>query len=264
MNLTSVDTCLSTLKAADEYLCHPLCIQCGYYLSQNLTKDNVLEIFRSTFRFCSICCEENYIPSAPSETQIAESTATDNTTNDMKETFDDLVEKCLTIIDKSGNDLVKSETFEDLDRECLRVVVFRDTLKVSEIELFRALVRWAECTCKRSGQTINSEQIRSALGELRFAPRYLTLSSQEFLDVDGPGSKEVLTRAENNAIVAHIFGNPAIEFPSGMEEYVPILKTPRNSKNYNKCDSNKEKKKKKKWYSNIPENTIVALSYIFD
>ena len=66
------------------------------------------------------------------------------------------MDQCWKVIDKQTEEAVKSDGFATIERSLLEEVVIRGTLKIEEIELFKAADLWATKQCEI--QSINRQK----------------------------------------------------------------------------------------------------------
>ena len=76
-----------------------------------------------------------------------------------------LVDQCWKVIDKQTEEAVKSDGFATIERSLLEEVVIRGTLKIEEIELFKAVHLWATKQCEIQGVVADGATKRRILGE---------------------------------------------------------------------------------------------------
>ena len=76
-----------------------------------------------------------------------------------------LVDQCWEVIDRETEEVVKSEGFTTIERSLLEVIVKRDTLSISEVDLFKAVDLWATKGCERQGLATDGKVKRKILGE---------------------------------------------------------------------------------------------------
>ena len=76
-----------------------------------------------------------------------------------------LLEKCWEVIDEQTQAAVKSDGFLTIERSLLEAVVERDTLRIPEIELFKAVSLWATKKCEEQGLLTDGSEKRRILGE---------------------------------------------------------------------------------------------------
>lgn len=113
---------------------------------------------------------------------------------------------CLDTIDKSTAEALAAEGFVDVDHETLCAVLERDTLRIREVKLFTALLRWAEAECTRTGRPVVAEQQRAVLGRALFLVRFPLMSIEEF--ALGPAQSGVLTDRELVSLFLYFTVNP--------------------------------------------------------
>ena len=117
---------------------------------------------------------------------------------DCSRSFDEkkLMEKCWSAVDKFAEDAVKSSSFLTIEKSVLEALVERDTLMIKEVELFKAVVKWATKECERQELVGDGTVKRRILGErIVKAIRFPIMEQRGFvavvLDSDILTSKEV-------------------------------------------------------------------------
>ena len=78
----------------------------------------------------------------------------------------DSEDRCWEVIETEQTvEAVKSDEFVSLERSVVESVVKREKLNVKEVELFKAVDRWATKESERQGKTLDSDAKRRILGE---------------------------------------------------------------------------------------------------
>ena len=96
----------------------------------------------------------------------------------------DLENQCWGVIEKQTQRALMSDEFLTLERSVVESVVKRDGLKVKEVDLFKAVDRWATKKLERQGKTLDGEVKRKILGEkIVKAIRFSLISQKEFASV---------------------------------------------------------------------------------
>ena len=138
------------LYLAKKYMVPSLAEKCAKYLRDNLEASNV---------FCVLSYAQ---------------------------TFEDkhLEERCWEVIEKYTEEVVTSDEFVTLERSQMESVVKRERLNVKEVELFKAVDRWATKESERQGVAPDGEMKRRILGdEIVKAIRFPLMSQKEFASV---------------------------------------------------------------------------------
>lgn len=106
-----------------------------------------------------------------------------------------LEERCWSIIDKDTKRAVESQAFVDIPRELLCKILSRDTLKIKELELFKAVDRWVCKKIKDRSLDYDGDTKRGILGEdvIRLI-RFPTMKMIDF--VEHVLDCEILERSE--------------------------------------------------------------------
>ncbi|XP_068745430.1 BTB/POZ domain-containing protein 6-like [Montipora capricornis] len=76
-----------------------------------------------------------------------------------------LVEQCWRMIDRQTEAVVKTEGFKTIGRSLLEALVVRDTLNIKEVDLFKAVDKWATNECERLRLMADGTMKRSVLGD---------------------------------------------------------------------------------------------------
>ncbi|XP_078380493.1 BTB/POZ domain-containing protein 6-like [Oculina patagonica] len=159
---------MQVLYLANKYMVPSLAKKCNEYLRDNLKTSNV---------FC-------ILPQA--------------------QKFDDkeLKERCWEVIEKQTEEAVTSDEFVTVERSVVETIVKRERLNVKEVELFKAVDRWATKESGRQGITADGDAKRRILGEeIVKAIRFPLMSEKEFASV--VIDCDILTLKEVGAMVKH-------------------------------------------------------------
>ena len=96
----------------------------------------------------------------------------------------DLEERCWDVIEKQTEEAVTSDEFVTVERSLVETVVKRERLNVKEVELFKAVDRWATKESERQGIPPDGESKRRILGdEIVKAIRFPLMSQKQFASV---------------------------------------------------------------------------------
>ena len=107
----------------------------------------------------------------------------------------DLENRCWEVIEKQTRRALMSDEFLTLERSVVESVVKRDGLEVKEVDLFKAVDRWATKELERQGKTPDGEVKRKILGEkIVKAIRFSLMSQKEFASV--VLDRDILTKTE--------------------------------------------------------------------
>ena len=130
----------------------------------------------------------------------------------------DLEDRCWKVIEEETEEAVTSDEFVTVERSLVETVVKREGLNVKEVELFKAVDRWAIEQSKRQGITPDGESKRRILGEeVLKAIRFPLMSQQEFASV--VIDSRILTLDE--------FGDMMKHFSDVSTTSLPFVQTPR-------------------------------------
>ncbi|KAL9956928.1 hypothetical protein ACROYT_G038489 [Oculina patagonica] len=141
---------MQVLYLANKYMVPSLAGKCTKYLRDNLKASNV---------FC-------ILPHA------------------QKSEDKDLEDRCWEVIEMQTEEAVTSDEFVTLERSLVESVVKKEKLNVKEVELFKAVDRWATKESERQGITPDGDAKRRILGEeIVKAIRFPLMSEKEFASV---------------------------------------------------------------------------------
>ena len=117
----------------------------------------------------------------------------------------DLEDRCWEVIEKQTEEAVTSDEFVTVERSLVETVMKRERLNVKEVELFKAVDRWATKESERQGVTIDSYAKRRILGEtIVKSIRFPLMSQKEFVSVVFDAN--ILTFKEISDVMKHYFG----------------------------------------------------------
>ena len=139
---------MQVLYLANKYMVPSLAEKCTEYLQENLNASNVFCILPHAQKF-----EDK-----------------------------DLEDRCWEVIEKQTGEAVTSDEFVTVERSVVEAVVKRERLKVTEVELFKAVNRWATKESERQGKAPDAK--RRILGEeIVKEIRFPLISQSEFASV---------------------------------------------------------------------------------
>ena len=179
---------MQVLYLAKKYLVPSLADKCTEYLQEHLEVSNVFSVLPQAQKF-----EEK-----------------------------DLEERCWEVIKTHTENALTSEEFVTLERSVVESVVKRESLSVKEVDLFKAVDRWATKEVERQGLTPDGVVKRRILGEeIVKAIRFPVMSQKEFASV--VVDCDILTKKEFGLMMKHYGG-------VGLESSLPFMHSPRQSR----------------------------------
>jgi len=141
---------MGVMYLAKKYMVPSLADKCTEYLQDNLDSSNVFGILPSAQKY-----EEK-----------------------------NLVDQCWKVIDEQTEEAVKSDGFSKIERSLLEAVVERDSLRISEVELFKAVMQWSSKESEREGLVADGQVKRRILGEkIVKGLRFPVMTHEEFASV---------------------------------------------------------------------------------
>ena len=133
-----------------------------------------------------------------------------------------LEKRCWEIIEIHIENALTSEEFVTLERSVVESVVKRERLNVKEVDLFKAVDRWATKEVERQRLTPDGVVKRRILGEeIVKAIRFPVMSQKEFASV--VVDCDILTKKEFGLMMKHYGG-------VGLESSLPFMHSPRQSR----------------------------------
>ena len=116
-----------------------------------------------------------------------------------------LEERCWKVIEIFTEEAVKSDNFVTAERSVVESLVKREVLSVTEVELFKAVDRWATEEGERQGLTLDGETKRRLLGEeIVKGIRFPLMTSAEFATV--VYDTDILSKKETGDMIK-FYGN---------------------------------------------------------
>ena len=175
---------MQVLYLAKKYLVPSLADKCTEYLREHLEASNVFSVLPQAQKF-----EDK-----------------------------DLEERCWEVIETHTENALTSEEFVMLEKSLVESVVKRERLNVKEVDLFKAVDRWATKEVERQRLSPAGKVKRRILGEeIVKAIRFPVMSPKEFasvLDCD------ILTKKQIVFMMKHYGGG-------GLESSLPFMHSPR-------------------------------------
>ena len=170
MNL-SENNVMQVLYLANKYIVPSLAEKCAEYLRNNLNASNVFFILPHAQKF-----EDK-----------------------------DLEGRCWKVIKEQTEEAVTSDGFITVERSIVESVVKREELSVTELELFKAVDRWATAEVQRQGFTPDGKTKRRILGEdIVKAIRFPLILMKDFMSV--VFDSDILTFHEVGNMMKHYSG----------------------------------------------------------
>lgn len=110
------DNVIFLMNIANKYQVTSLLSKCGSYLAKNLNNANVCSIYRHARFFC----------------------------------INDLIQKSESFIETNANNVCRDNDFLSLSTEDLQEILKLEKLNINEVDLFRAVLRWADNELKKN------------------------------------------------------------------------------------------------------------------
>lgn len=200
----TVPSALRLLRAAATFQLSTLGCTCLAFLSERVNEETVLEILpQLPHRVHRQQAEHD--PNLPSP-------VTDELCANLQ---NELLLRCLDLIDDHAETVLRHESFEKLNEESVAEILSRDTLRVrTEMTVFEAATRWACQECKRRQMELVPENKREVLGKALYHIRYLAMTPDEFQR--GPVVSNLLEDSEMKALMTRLKGDWSAPLPDNL------------------------------------------------
>ena len=118
----------------------------------------------------------------------------------------ELEEKCWNIVSEKTLECINSEAFCEIGSSTLNAFLKKETLSITEMELFKAILKWTDKECERQGINIEHDKTarRRILGDSVYEIRFLTMSLENFVKYVSPTG--ILTATEILSISQKLCG----------------------------------------------------------
>ena len=126
----------------------------------------------------------------------------------------DLAENCLDYIDAEASTF-QTDGFLETTEDIICDILKRDTLNISEIDLYKCIIRWAKEECKRRELIESDENIRKILRKnIICLIRFPLMRIEEFANEVASKNLKILNECEIIKMFLYFNVNPkpAIEF----------------------------------------------------
>ena len=166
-NLTP-DNVMQVMYLSKKYMLPSLTDKCSAFLQKNLDASNVFHVLSYAQKY-----EEK-----------------------------DLLDQCWKVIEEETEEAVKSDGFVTIERSVLEKMVEKETVKIREVELFKAVDRWAGKECEKQDLVAEGSVKRRILGErIVKGIRFPVMEEKEFADV--VLDSDILTKEESYHLVKY-------------------------------------------------------------
>ncbi|XP_044742026.1 BTB/POZ domain-containing protein 2-like [Chrysoperla carnea] len=118
----------------------------------------------------------------------------------------ELENKCLNIIDRHAMIALSANGFIDTDLNTLTTLLERNTIEIEELQLYKAILRWAEAECVRQQLPLSPENRRFVLGHAFNLIRFPLMTIEEFSG--GPVQSGLLTDREVKELFLYFTVHP--------------------------------------------------------
>ena len=118
----------------------------------------------------------------------------------------ELESKCWNIVSEKTQECINSEAFCSIGSSTLNAFLKKETLSITEMELFKAILKWADKECERQGINIEHDKTarRRIVGDCVYEIRFLTMSLENLVKYVSPTG--ILTDTEIVSISQKLHG----------------------------------------------------------
>ncbi|XP_055357306.1 uncharacterized protein LOC129602332 [Paramacrobiotus metropolitanus] len=107
---------------------------------------------------------------------------------------DDIMEKCLGLIDGSAEGVWQSEKFSGIGQETLQIILQRETLAADEATIYASVEKWAANACSQKDMEASPVNRREMLGAALYRVRFPVLTDTQLMN--GPAQTGLLLQSE--------------------------------------------------------------------
>ena len=108
----------------------------------------------------------------------------------------ELENKFWSLVDKKTSTAVKSKAFTELNQGTLLHFLKRETLKIDEVDLFKAVLKWSEAECSRKEIETNAKNMRDVFENAIYEIRFASFTTEEL--TENVSGTDLLTPEEMN------------------------------------------------------------------
>ena len=170
--IVNAENAIGVLYLAKKYLISSLAEKCCKILGASIRPGNVFVLLEQAMRFDAKKLEEN----------------------------------CWDIVLQNTQECVNSDTFCEIESRTLSSLLEKERLTVTELKLFKAVIKWTDSKCERQGLNVEEDKTarRRILGDNVYKIRFLAMSQENILkDVSPTG---ILTYEEIVCILQTLAG----------------------------------------------------------
>ena len=168
----TAENVIEVLYLAKKYLISSLAEKCCEILEANIKPENAFVVLEQAIQF------------------------------DEKE----LEEKCWYIVSKKTQECLNSEAFCDIGLDTLNALLKKERLGVTDVELFKAVLKWTDSECARRGINVEEDKTarRRILGDSVYEICFLEMSHENIVKYVSPTG--ILTETEMICLFQKICG----------------------------------------------------------
>ncbi len=118
----------------------------------------------------------------------------------------ELEAKCWGVVSRETRNCLNTEAFNNIGLHTLNALLKKKTFGITEVELFQAILKWADSECARQSLNIHDDKTarRRVLGDSVYEIRFLTMPLENFVKYVSPSG--ILTDTEVVSITQKLHG----------------------------------------------------------
>ena len=93
---------------------------------------------------------------------------------------DKLKKKCWDLVESRATEVVATEVFNNINQKTLACILGREYLKIPEVALFQAVLKWCDVQCWKKQLEVTGENRRAMLQDAVYDIAFLSMSHEEF------------------------------------------------------------------------------------
>jgi hypothetical protein len=144
----TAESAIGVMYLAKKYLISPVAEKCCEVLEASIKPDNVFVVLEQAVQFVE----------------------------------KELEAKCWNIVSVETLECINSEAFCNIRSHTLNALLKKETLEITEVHLFTAVLKWVDNECARQGINIEDDKMarRRILGDSLYEIRFLVMSLEDF------------------------------------------------------------------------------------
>ena len=119
-----------------------------------------------------------------------------------KYNLEDLEQQCMTAIANNATMYLNSDDFCNLSQDVVKLIAECEKLCIGELELYNAVMTWAEFECSRKNLCYCDDHIKEVLGPVLYSIRFPLFDGKVFCEE--MDKRNILTQSEINEVLKYV------------------------------------------------------------